>query len=261
MRLIDAHCHLEDEAFDADREAVIKRALEAGVVAMLTSSLDQEDALKALEISRAHQGVVFLCLGFDPTIDDEDELEAVMKLAGELKHDIVAIGEVGLDFYWVRSGEGKRKQEERFRRWIRLAEELGLPLVVHSRSAGKYAVQILLEEGYDRVLMHAFDGRVGWALRGAREGGFYFSIPTSIVRSQQKKKLAKALPLENLLVETDSPVLGPEVGVRNEPANLPKAVEAIAAIKGLEVEEVAEATFRNALELFKLRGLRVGGPP
>jgi len=257
LRLVDAHCHLEDEAFDQDREEVIRRALEAGVVAMLTSSLDHEDALKALKIAREHKGTVFLCVGFDPTIDDEEELEAVMQLARELaeKGEVVAIGEVGLDYYWVRSEEARSRQVARFKGWIRLAEELGLPLVVHSRSAGKYAIQALLEEGYDRVLMHAFDGRVGWALKGVREGGFYFSIPTSVVRSQQKRKLAKAVQLENLMVETDSPVLGPERGIRNEPANLPLAVEAIASIKGLAVEEVVEATYRNAVEFFGLRGL------
>ena len=257
MRLVDAHCHLEDEAFDADRDDVIRRAREAGVVAMVTSSLDLEDARKALAISSEHRGTVFLSLGFDPTLEDEGELRAVMELAEELarKGELVAIGEVGLDYYWARSEEARSRQVGRFREWIRLAGELGLPLVVHSRSAGKYAIQVLLEEGYDRVLMHAFDGRVGWALKGVREGGFYFSIPTSVVRSQQKRKLARALPLESLMVETDSPVLGPERGVRNEPANLPLAVKAIAAIKGLGEEEVAEATYRNAVEFFGLRGL------
>ena len=147
MRLVDAHCHLEDEAFDQDREEVIRRALEAGVVAMLTSSLDREDALKALKIAREHKGTVFLCVGFDPTIDDEEELEAVMQLARELaeKGEVVAIGEVGLDYYWVRSEEARSRQVARFKGWIRLAEELGLPLVVHSRSAGKYAIQALLD--------------------------------------------------------------------------------------------------------------------
>ena len=259
LRLVDAHCHLEDEAFDEDREAVIERALRAGVIAMLTSSLDYEDALKANEIAKAHRGHVFLCIGFDPTIEDEAEMEAVMEFAEELarRGEVVAIGEVGLDFYRHRSKALMERQRERFKAWIRLADELGLPLVVHSRSAGKYAIQILLEEGYGRVLMHAFDGRVGWALKGVREGGFYFSIPTSVVRSQQKRKLARAVPLENLMVETDSPVLGPERGVRNEPANLPLAVRAIAELKGLSVEEVAEATFENAVKLFELRGLRL----
>ncbi len=253
MRLVDAHCHIHEEEFDADREAVIERARRAGVVAMLTSSLNASEAQKALEVARAFRGTVFLCLGMDPTVDDECEISAVMGLVERLKQELVAIGEVGLDFYWVRSGEARDKQVERFRAWIRLAGELGLPLVVHSRSAGKYAIQVLLHEGYDKVLMHAFDGRVGWALKGVREGGFYFSIPTSVVRSQQKRKLAKAVPLENLMVETDSPVLGPDPRARNEPANLPLAVEAVAAIKGLPVEEVAEVTYQNAVRFFGLK--------
>ena len=253
MRLVDAHCHLHEEEFDADRELVIERARRAGVIAMLTSSLNLAEAGKALELARAHEGVVFACIGFDPTIDDEQELAAVMEFIRQHAREIVAIGEVGLDYYWVREREARERQVERFRAWIRLAAELGLPLVVHSRSAGKYAIQVLLEEGYDRVLMHAFDGRVGWALKGAREGGFYFSIPTSVVRSQQKQKLAKALPLENLMVETDAPVLAPVRGQRNEPANLPLAVKAIAELKGLSFEEVAEVTYENAKRFFGLR--------
>ena len=255
LRLVDAHCHLHEEAFDADREAVIERARRAGVVAMLTSSLNLAEAEKALELARAHEGVVFACLGFDPTLEDERELAAVMEFVRQHADEeaVVAVGEVGLDYYWVREQAAREAQVERFRVWIRLAEELGLPLVVHSRSAGKYVIQVLLQEGYDRVLMHAFDGGVGWALKGAQEGGFYFSIPTSVVRSRQKQKLAKRLPLEHLLVETDAPVLAPVRGERNEPANLPVAVEAVAELKGLSVEEVAEATYENAKELFGLR--------
>lgn len=259
LRLVDAHCHIHDEDFDLDREAVLARARQAGVVAIITSSLSYQEALKALQIARDHLGFVFTCIGFDPTIDNEAELGAVMELARQLRDEIVAIGEVGLDFYWVRSEEGRRKQEERFRQWIGLAGELGLPLVVHSRSAGKYAIQVLLQEGYDRVLMHAFDGRVGWALKGVREGGFFFSIPTSVVRSQQKRKLAKAIPLENLMVETDSPVLGPEPRARNEPANLILAVREVATIKGVSPEEVAEVTFQNAVNFFGLRGKGLEG--
>ena len=251
--MIDAHCHIHEEAFDADREAVLARAREVGVVAVITSSLNSHGAIKALELARRHEGFVFACLGLDPTLEDEEEFSAVVELIEEHKDEVVAIGEVGLDFYWVRSEEARRKQEGRFRAFIQLASELDLPLVVHSRSAGKYAVQILLQEGYDKVLMHAFDGRVGWALRGAREGGFYFSIPTSVVRSRQKRKLAKAVPLENLMLETDAPVLGPEPRARNEPANLVLAAREVATIKGLSVEEVAEATFLNALEFFRLR--------
>jgi TatD DNase family protein len=166
---------------------------------------------------------------------------------------LVGIGEVGLD-YWVCQDEARRAaQRDAFAALVRLAQELELPLNVHSRSAGHHTIDLLLELGARRVLMHAFDGKAGHALRGA-EAGFLFSVPPSIVRSPQKRKLVRALPLESLALETDSPVLGPEPGVRNEPANVALSAAAIAEIKGLPEAQVREVTAANARRLFGLEG-------
>jgi TatD DNase family protein len=160
---------------------------------------------------------------------------------------------VGLD-HWVTQDPALREQQHAaFRRIVALAEELDLPLNVHSRSAGRHTIDLLLTAGATRVLMHAFDGKAGHALRGA-EAGFLFSIPPSVVRSPQKQKLIRALPLEALALETDSPVLGPEQGARNEPANLVISRDAIAQIKGLAPEAVAEQTVVNTWRVF-------GAPP
>ena len=164
---------------------------------------------------------------------------------------LVGIGEVGLD-YWVCRDDARRDaQRAAFRQMIGVAEELDLPLNVHSRSAGHHVIDLLLAEGARRVLMHAFDGKAGHALRGA-EAGFLFSIPPSVVRSPQKRKLVRALPLSALALETDSPVLGPEQGKRNEPANLVISAAAIAEIKGVPEEEVRLRTAENARRLFRL---------
>jgi TatD DNase family protein len=161
----------------------------------------------------------------------------------------VAIGEVGLD-YWVVQGEAERElQREIFARFIDLSRELALPLNVHSRSAGRHAVGLLLERSARKVQLHAFDGKASAALP-AVEAGYLFSIPPSVVRSQQKQNLVRRLPLSSLLVETDSPVLGPIPEGRNEPANITFAVDAIAAIKKVSTEEVLEVISRNALRLF-----------
>jgi TatD DNase family protein len=162
---------------------------------------------------------------------------------------LAAVGEVGLD-YWVVKDESERElQREIFSRFIDLARELDLPLNVHSRSAGQHAVGLLLARGARKVQLHAFDGKASAALT-AVEAGYCFSIPPSVVRSQQKQNLVKRLPLSSLLVETDSPVLGPIAGGRNEPANVTVAVNAIGAIKKVSKEEVLEAVSRNSLRLF-----------
>ena len=250
--LVDAHCHLQDSEFDGDRDVVLRRARDFGVYAVVTSSLSYEEGLAALELSRKYKGFVYVSLGLDPAELDDSEVEAVRRLIVEHCREIVAVGEVGLDYYWVREHALRELQKRLFLGWLSLGEELGLPVVVHSRSAGKYAVQIVLESGYRRVLMHAYDGRVGWAQKAAKEG-VYFSIPTSVWHSRQKQKLVKALPLESLMVETDSPVLSPIKGRRNEPANLIYAVQKIAEIKGVSPEEVAEITTENAINLFKIK--------
>ena len=143
----------------------------------------------------------------------------------------------------------RRIQKEIFEGFIHLSNELNLPLNVHSRSAGRHAVALLLECGAVNVQMHAFDGKASSALP-AIEAGYFFSIPPSIVRSRQKQKLVKRLPLACLLVETDSPVLAPNPDERNEPANVMPAVAAIADIKHMRKEEVIEALRENTQRLY-----------
>jgi TatD DNase family protein len=160
-----------------------------------------------------------------------------------------AIGEVGLDF-WIAGADADREvQREVFKQFIKIAGELDLPLNVHSRSAGRHAVAMLLENRAIRVQLHAFDAKVAAALP-AVEAGYFFSIPPSIVRSRQKQKLVKQLPLSCLLLESDSPVLGPDRGQRNEPANALVALHAIAEIKDISREEVQEAVRENTWKLY-----------
>jgi TatD DNase family protein len=252
MRLVDSHCHLQDEEFDEDREQVVQRARVAGVTSIITSSLSHADASKVLENAEKYRGYVQACIGLDPANLDPGEVEKVREFIRVHKNEIAGVGEVGLDYYWVRENRPRGLQIRLFREWIWLAEELRLPLIVHSRSAGKYAVQILLESDFTRVLMHAYDGRVGWAIKAAEEG-LRFSIPTSVWHSEQKQKLVKMLPLDSLLVETDAPVLSPIRGERNEPANVIYAVKKIAELKDVSEAEVAETTTKNANSLFQLR--------
>lgn len=246
--LIDCHAHLCDPVFDADRRQVLDRAHSAGVEAIVAVGETLEDALRNRRLAELHPEV-FPAAGLYPTHLDLDLASGLERWIRENRAILVAIGEVGLDHWKVKEEEEREVQREIFRRFIRLAAELDLPLNVHSRSAGRHAIALLLEQDASRVQLHAFDGKPASAL-AAVEAGFFFSIPPSIVRSRQKQKLVGRLPLSCLLLETDSPVLSPTAGERNEPANVRVALRAVAELKGIAEAQVAERAHENALRLF-----------
>lgn len=258
-RLVDVHAHLGAPEFDADREAVLERARAAGVKAIVVVGECLADAEKNLRLARGDDGslpessasMLRPTAGLYPTILDRDQAASLEALIRSERDRLIAIGEVGLDHWKVQDEADREVQREIFRGFVRLSVETGLPLNVHSRSAGRPTIDLLLESGAKRVLLHAFDGRAANAMP-AVEAGFFFSVPPSIVRSQQKQKLVRRLPLTSLLVETDSPVLGPEPGVRNEPANVRISVGAIAQLKGVSEDEVIEAVEENQHRLFGL---------
>jgi len=249
MALIDTHAHLCDPVFDDDRKAVLDRARDAGIKAVVVVSETLAEAGRNLELAAEFPGRVLPAAGLFPTVLDLEQGRAIEELLRRERQRFVAIGEVGLD-YWKVQGEADREvQREIFGRFITLSLELELPLNVHSRSAGRQTIELLLDEGAERVQLHAFDGRAAKALP-AVEAGYFFSVPPSIVRSPQKQKLVCRLPLENLLIETDSPVLGPAPQQRNEPANARISLETIAEIKELPVEAVAEVIEDNTVRLY-----------
>jgi TatD DNase family protein len=236
------------EAFAHDLEDVLQRAARRGVQAILTVSETLEEARHILVLAERYP-LLRPCAGLYPTILDRQAAMAMLDFIRHHQDRLVAIGEVGLDYWKVQDAEGRDIQREILAHHIALSRQLDLPLNVHSRSAGRHAIAWLREHGAQRVLMHAFDGKVSAAMAGI-EAGYYFSIPPSIVRSAQKQKLVRQLPLERLLLESDAPVLGPEREQRNEPCNVWLACEHIAALKGISAEEVAQITTSNARTLF-----------
>jgi TatD DNase family protein len=248
MSLIDTHAHLCDSVFDADREVVLERALTAGISAVIAVGEDLADAEKNLLLASKHS-MIRPAAGLYPTHLEPDLAAKMRTFIRSHKDRLAAIGEVGLDYWIVKEESERETQREIFRGFIELSKELALPLNVHSRSAGRHVVSVLLESSADRVQLHAFDGKFSAAMP-AVEAGFFFSIPPSVVRSEQKQKLAKKLPLSCLLIETDSPVLGPVPQERNEPANAPVALKMIADLKGITVDEAAEAVAENTRRLY-----------
>jgi TatD DNase family protein len=250
--MIDTHAHLCDSAFAEDLAVVLERAAAVGVEAVVAVGESLEDARRNLDLAACHPGRVLPAAGLFPTRLDRREADAVIQLARERAADLVAIGEVGLDHWKVEEGESRELQRELFLLFVDLALELDLPLNVHSRAAGRATVEALVGRGARRVQMHAFDGRAASALPGV-EAGYFFSVPPSVLRSPQKQKLVRRLPLACLLVETDSPVLGIEAGERNEPAAAAISLRAIAELKELPIERVREAVEENTLRLYGSR--------
>ncbi len=248
MELFDAHAHLVSADFAQDLPVVLARAEAAGVRGIVAVGETLEDAERTLALSQQHP-LVKPAAGLYPTILDQEAAEAVVAFIRRHGEGLVALGEVGLDHWVVKEEVEWKIQEEILAKFVALSNELGVPLNVHSRSAGRHTLAFLRERGARRVLMHAFDGKASTALEGVRSG-YFFSIPPSVVRSAQKQKLARQVPLEYLLLETDSPVLGPDPAVRNESQNVAVACQVVADLKGLSPEDVAWVTTENARRLF-----------
>ena len=247
-RLIDVHAHICDPGFDKDRAEVLERARRVGVDVIIAVGENLADARKNLELAKRYP-ILKPAAGLYPTYLDLDQAEKTVEFIRQESSKLVAIGEVGLDYWVVKEDSEKELQKEIFEIFIELSKELDLPLNVHSRSAGRHAISLLLENDAIRVQLHAFDGKAGAAL-SAVEAGYFFSIPPSVVRSRQKQKLVKRLPLSCLLVETDSPVLGPSPNERNEPANAAISIKAIAELKNIGEEEVVAAVSDNTKKLY-----------
>jgi len=246
LQYVDTHCHLEQDEFDDDREKVIQRAAQQGIY-IISSAITQDTWSKCLSIALMHESV-YASIGLDPVLPEYNEV--AISFIQNNSIDLVSIGEVGLDHFRERDHKQRELQESAFKGFISLSNVLDIPIQVHSRSAGKNALTVLEKNNAKNVHMHAFDGKSSYARNASHDLGYYFSIPTSVVRSPQKRKLVKAIHIERLLLETDSPVLGPDKEQRNEPSNVKIALSEIASILHREEEELRKIILENTLRLY-----------
>jgi TatD DNase family protein len=247
--LVDSHCHVDMPQFDADREAMVARAREAGVVELLiVGGVDDEQGhRRALRVAEA-LGVP-VSAGVHPheaRLAGETIYDELRGLAREKR--IAAIGEVGLDFHYDHSP--RPAQREAFRRQVRLARELGLPLIVHTREADEETAALLEAEGAAETggVIHCFTGGAELARRALALGFFIsFSGIVAFPRAEGIQEVARSVPLDRLLVETDAPFLAPPPyrGQRNEPAYVVEVARKLAALRGLELCEIAAASAAN----------------
>ncbi len=255
--LIDTHTHLFDDRFHKDLPAVLERAAAAGVERVVCLGIDRESSLQSVEIANRYPLVV-AAVGIQPNSVAEAKLgdwDEVVRLA-EAEPRVVAIGETGLDRYWDKTPFAL--QEAYFVRHIELARRLDKPFVIHCREAEADVVLALRAQhvrGDLRAVMHSFSGDLATA-RECLAMGLYISFAGMLTypTAQKLRDVAKDVPLDRLLVETDCPYLAPQPvrGKRNEPAFVAHTAAILAEVKGVSVAELAEATTRNARVLFEL---------
>ena len=252
---IDTHAHLQFDSFDNDCESVIQRAIKNSIDSIITIGVDVKSSEQAVQLAKKF-AVVYAAVGIHPNDAadaHEQDLSKIEKLA--VTDKVLAIGEIGLDYY--RLYTPKDKQQESLRRQIAIARNLKLPLILHNRDAHDDILKILREENADEVggVFHSFSGEPGF-LESVLAENYYVSFTGPITfKNVNYNKLVEKVPLEQLLLETDSPFLAPVPfrGKRNEPAYLKYIAEKIAQIKGISVEKLAQTTSQNVKNLFQLR--------
>lgn len=256
--LYDTHAHLNDEAFASDAEAALERALSAGVTKINIVGCDPEMSAQAVAMAEKHDAI-YAVVGIHPSDADkyDDDMEEQLRRWAAMEK-VVAIGEIGLDYHFEDDVD-HGIQREVFRRQLRLAEELDLPVVIHCRDAMEDAVGILREvrpqSGFKGVF-HCFSGsweqaKVCLAL------GFYigFDGPLTFKNSKKLPRIAREMPLDRLLIETDCPYMSPEPlrGRRNEPAHVKHIAAKVAELRGISIEEAEKATYENGCRLFGMK--------
>ena len=258
MPFIDSHCHIDGSEYEADREEVIARALEAGVATMLNVGTGDPSSgafERAVELAENHENI-YAAIGVHPHDAKLFDDAAETRLADLVKQSskVIAWGEIGLDYHYDHSP--RDVQREVFRRQLRIARSLNLPVVIHSREADEDTLNILRDElsDYHRAgVLHCFGGSFEMA-RDAIELGFHVSFAGNLTfkKAEDLRDIARQLPLERLLVETDCPYLTPVPyrGKRNEPARVVETAGCLAALHGKEVDEIGRITSENFMTLF-----------
>lgn len=255
MELFDTHSHYNDEKFENDREQIIKDTFEAGVTKFVCAGYNVNSSKLALEIANKHDYIYAIC-GISPN-DLEDASEDNYKIIKELAKNkkCVAIGEIGLDYYWKK--EKSHFQKEVFIKQIGLANELNLPIVIHSRDAAKDTIDILKESKVKKQGIFHCCQLNKFLVEEALKIGFYISFagPITFKNSKNAKEIVKMVPIDKILIETDSPYLAPEPvrGTRNNSINVKYVAEKIAEFKEISLGNVAKKTYQNAMNVFGIQ--------
>jgi len=254
--IIDSHAHLDDSRFDYDRDMIIKNLNNNGIELAINIGADLKTSIASVALAEKYENI-YAAVGVHPHSAKEMDNSTIEILKSFAKRDkVVAIGEIGLDFHYDNSP--RDIQRKWFKEQLKLAKEVDLPVIIHTREASQETFDILKEaqDGTLRGVLHCYSGSIEMALEYIKLG-FYISIagPVTFNNARVTKEVAKEVPLDKLLIETDSPYLTPMPyrGKRNEPMFTKYVAETIAEIRGISFDELVDATNRNTKELFKIR--------
>ena len=261
---VDVHTHLTHETFKDDLVPVIKRSIASGLKAIVVNGLEPKSNRHILKLSEQYPEII-PALGIYPIdavngivqdlpfpvakfdVDEEIDFIAQQASAGKIK----AIGECGLDGYWIKE-DTFREQERVFEKLIDIAQANSLPLIIHTRKLEKRAMEILEHHQVEKVDFHCYGGKVKLALRAAQQHGWYFSIPANARKNQAFTKLLQELPEECILTETDAPYLSPIQGERNEPNRVIGTIDYLAELRSWDVEKAKNMVWKNYQTLFSI---------
>lgn len=260
---VDVHTHLIHPQFEGEADHIADRAKTAGLEWVIVNGLEPRSNREVLALCERHDHLL-PALGIYPVDAIAQEIaaqgweydyppptpfdvDAEIDFIDAHAQDLIAIGEIGLDQYWVKNQA--EPQERVFRRLIEVALKHDKPIIIHTRKAEARAFEILQEMKVTRADFHCFGGKLKLARRIA-EAGYYLSIPPVVTRSESFQRIAAKLPLSQLLTETDAPYMGPDKDVRNEPANVPRGITAMAEARGIPAEDMRDAVRTNFRRLF-----------
>lgn len=253
--MIDTHCHIDFEDFDDDRKEVIGRAKDK-LDNVIVSGYSNESNMKVLQLSKDHEGFIYPTFGFHPVSSQnatQEDIDIAHDNISKYLNDIVAIGEVGMDYFYVTDKALRERQQEIFKGFLELANEYKVPIVMHVRDCEKKAVNIIPEyEDIPYFVFHCYGGSLKTAKKIMNMDNCAMSFSTMLCYSKHHQDLMEKISLDYVLTETDSPYLAMTKEERNEPANVTKAVAKIAEIKNMDIEAVDEITTNNARKIFKI---------
>ena len=260
MEFFDSHSHYNDEKFDEDREQIINDTYNAGITKFVCAGYNIKSSLDSLELSKKYDFIYSIC-GISPNDIPQTEqelwksLDEITKIVQNNKSKkLVAIGEIGLDYYWNK--ENKELQEQAFIKQIELANKLELPIVIHSRDASVDTINIIEENKVNKAGIFHCCQQNQEMIKNALRLGYYISLagPVTFKNAKNSADIIQMIPMDKLLIETDSPYLSPEPnrGKRNDCRNVKYVAQRIADVKGITLEEVAKATYENAMRIFEI---------
>ena len=256
MKLIDTHCHLNDEALYQNLDEVISHALKVGVEKMIVIGWDKISSETAIKIAEQYP-FIYACVGFHPENLDgvtDEELNEVLEMSSHPK--VVGIGEIGLDYHWEKDPAKRERQKEFFIKQIEYANEVGLPISIHSREAFQDTIEILKKHTPKHSgVLHCYSGSAE-SLQDIFNLNLYIGLdgPVTFRNAKTPKEVAMEVPLEKLVLETDSPYLSPHPlrGTVNEPANIILVADEIARLRDMSKKHLLEVVYENSCKLFNL---------